>query len=137
MKTEVFKLSSALVVSAFLAVSAQAGNNPVDEDWWPSEFGPDDEAGATNYITPEKRMAAAQLVKTGRVATLGMPLAVGLREKLARIALRGHRGGRCRADQRFDTSSGDGAEGESFTRERVRRRGLGATPRGRSGSGGS
>ncbi len=65
-----------LVAAAFgsaVAFSAQAGNNPVEENWWPSEFGPDDEAGATNYITPEKRMAAAQLVKTGRVATLGMP----------------------------------------------------------------
>jgi kynurenine formamidase len=65
-------LTVALFASA-VAFGAQAGNNPVDENWWPSEFGADDEAGATNYITPEKRMAAAQLVKTGRVATLGMP----------------------------------------------------------------
>ena len=61
------------IAAAFMFVaSAHAGNNPVDENWWPSEFGPDDEAGATNWITPEKRMAAAMLVKTGRVATLGM-----------------------------------------------------------------
>lgn len=73
MRTSVIKLTSAVAASAFLAVAAQAGNNPVDEKWWPSEFGADDQAGATNYITPEKRMAAAQLVKTGRVATLGMP----------------------------------------------------------------
>jgi hypothetical protein len=65
-------LTVALFASA-VAFGAQAGNSPVDENWWPSEFGADDEAGATNYITPEKRMAAAQLVKTGRVATLGMP----------------------------------------------------------------
>ena len=55
------------------AVSAIAGNNPVDEKWWPSEFGADDQAGATNYITPAKRIAAAKLVKQGKVATLGMP----------------------------------------------------------------
>jgi hypothetical protein len=52
--------------------SAVAENNPVDERWWPSEFGADDQAGATNYITPEKRLEAVQLVKQGKVATLGM-----------------------------------------------------------------
>lgn len=50
-----------------------ADNNPVDENWWPSEFGAEDQAGATNYITPEKRVAAAGLVKQGKAATLGMP----------------------------------------------------------------
>ena len=65
-------LSAALVFGA-AAFGAHAGNNPVDEDWWPSEFGADDEAGGTNYITPEKRLAAAGLVKRGMVITLGMP----------------------------------------------------------------
>ena len=50
-----------------------ADNNPVDEKWWPGEFGAEDQAGATNYITPEKRVAAAALVRKGEVATLGMP----------------------------------------------------------------
>jgi kynurenine formamidase len=53
--------------------SDAAHNNPVDEEWWPSEFGPEDQAGATNWITPEKRLQAVQLVKQGKVATLGMP----------------------------------------------------------------
>ena len=67
---------SALAATLVVGVSAPAalaGNNPVDEAWWPSEFGADDEAGGTNYITPEKRLAAAQLVKQGKVITLGMP----------------------------------------------------------------
>ncbi len=71
-----FRVIGTAVLSAVLiggAAMAIAGNNPVDEKWWPSEFGADDEAGATNYITPEKRLAAAKLVKTGKVATLGMP----------------------------------------------------------------
>lgn len=55
------------------AGSLFAGNNPIDEKWWPSEFGADDRAGATNYITPESRIEAARLVKKGKVATLGMP----------------------------------------------------------------
>lgn len=58
--------------------NALAGNNPVDEKWWPAEFGPNDTLGATNYITPEKRVAAAKLVKQGKVATLGMPYYNGM-----------------------------------------------------------
>lgn len=65
-------LASALAFAAS-AGSAMAENNPVDEDWWPSEFGADDRSGATNWITPEKRIEAAKLVKRGEVATLGMP----------------------------------------------------------------
>ena len=63
-------LAVALVTAGGVAF---ADNNPVDEKWWPTEFGPDDQAGATNYITPEKRIAAAKLVKQGKVITLGMP----------------------------------------------------------------
>lgn len=50
-----------------------AGNNPADEQWWPSEFGPNDEAGGSNYITDQKRIEAAKLVKRGKMALLGMP----------------------------------------------------------------
>ena len=67
------KVIPSLAVMALVASVAHAGNNPVEEEWWPSEFGADDQAGATNYITPEKRVEAAKLVKTGRVSTLGMP----------------------------------------------------------------
>ncbi|MEQ8234452.1 MAG: cyclase family protein [Gammaproteobacteria bacterium] len=55
------------------AVNVTADNNPVDEQWWPSEFGAEDEAGATNWITPAKRVEAAQLVRRGEAVTLGMP----------------------------------------------------------------
>ena len=63
----------AIFFVATLPLQLQAENNPVDEPWWPSEFGSEDEAGATNYITPAKRLSAATLVKQGQVATLGMP----------------------------------------------------------------
>ena len=49
-----------------------AGNNPVDEKWWPSEFGANDEMGTSQYITPEKRIEAAKLVKKGQMSLLGM-----------------------------------------------------------------
>jgi kynurenine formamidase len=37
-------------------------------------WGPDDEIGTLNYITPQKRIAAATLVKTGEVVSLGRDL---------------------------------------------------------------
>ena len=68
---------SMIAVSAIapllLAGAVLADNNPVDEEWWPSEFGANDQAGGTNYITPRKRIAAAKLVKRGRMALLGHP----------------------------------------------------------------
>jgi kynurenine formamidase len=40
--------------------------------WFPSKFGPNDEIGAANYMTPATALAAAQLVKTGKVYSLGI-----------------------------------------------------------------
>ena len=40
-------------------------------DWWPSRWGTDDEAGASNWITPEKVMEAASLIQTGEIYELG------------------------------------------------------------------
>jgi kynurenine formamidase len=44
---------------------------PVTDDaWWPSRYGPDDEAGALNEISPSTVVRAAGLVRTGRVYDL-------------------------------------------------------------------
>jgi kynurenine formamidase len=64
--------------AVLLSSSVVAANNPVDENWWPSEFGAEDQRGAVNYITPEKRLAAVKLVKQGRTLTLGMPYHNGM-----------------------------------------------------------
>jgi kynurenine formamidase len=40
------------------------------EVWWPSRYGPDDQAGALNEITPATRVCAAGLVRQGRVYDL-------------------------------------------------------------------
>jgi kynurenine formamidase len=40
------------------------------EAWWPSRYGPDDQAGALNEITPAARVRAAGLVREGRVYDL-------------------------------------------------------------------
>ena len=64
----------ALAESAVPSRSAQiaaAGDTPIGPKWWPSKWGAEDQAGASNHITPEKVMAAVSLVKTGKVYSLG------------------------------------------------------------------
>jgi kynurenine formamidase len=46
---------------------------PVRESNW-RRWGDDDEAGALNLLTPERLVAAAGLVRTGRVFQLGLPI---------------------------------------------------------------
>jgi kynurenine formamidase len=51
--------------------SQPAGDTPIGEKFWPSEFGAADQRGAANRITPAKIVSAARLVQTGRVYQLG------------------------------------------------------------------
>ena len=44
------------------------------QDWTKSKWGPADEIGAANYMTPELVVKAASLVKTGKTYALGIPV---------------------------------------------------------------
>ena len=44
------------------------------DQWWPSRYGEGDELGSLNEITPAKVVAAARLVRDGRVYDLGRTL---------------------------------------------------------------
>lgn len=57
--------------------SAQAQES-MHQPWWPSKWGPEDEAGATNHITPEKVLDAARLIQDGRVYKLGRTYQPGI-----------------------------------------------------------
>lgn len=46
--------------------------------WWPSRYGPDDEIGAGNELTPERTLAALSLPREGRVLELALPLEHGV-----------------------------------------------------------
>jgi len=52
--------------------------NPISGQWWPSPWGPNDERGANNRITPAKVLEAARLIKTGKVYQLGRVLERGI-----------------------------------------------------------
>lgn len=42
--------------------------------WWPSPYGPEDQIGMLNEITPDKVVAAARLVTSGKIYDLGRVL---------------------------------------------------------------
>ena len=47
-------------------------------DFWPSQWGADDQAGASNHITPAKVMAAVSLIETGDIYELGPTVQHGM-----------------------------------------------------------
>jgi kynurenine formamidase len=46
---------------------------PIGPRWWPSEWGPDDQRGAANRLTPKKVLEAKDLITEGKVYQLGRP----------------------------------------------------------------
>jgi kynurenine formamidase len=62
-------------LSSLAVVSAQdkppVSDKPLTENWAPTEWGPDDKAGAVNRTTPQIVLNAIKLVKQGKTATLG------------------------------------------------------------------
>lgn len=49
-----------------------------DDDWFKREWGPDDDLGTLNLLTPEKILEAVKLVRTGRVVQLGHTIYNGM-----------------------------------------------------------
>jgi kynurenine formamidase len=54
-----------------LLAGPAAQQTPIGDIWWPSVHGSSDQAGASNWITPEKVMEATALIKTGEIYELG------------------------------------------------------------------
>ncbi|MEP3295706.1 MAG: cyclase family protein [Pseudoruegeria sp.] len=59
-----------IVISAAIAACFTSGT--AAQEWTQSQWGPDDEIGAANRITPESVLAASQLVTTGKTYNLGI-----------------------------------------------------------------
>ncbi len=58
-------------VSPESARRGSEGESAVEDRWWPSQFGPDDQIGMLNHITDAKRLEALALVREGRLYDLG------------------------------------------------------------------
>lgn len=48
-----------------------AAETPIGAKWWPSKWGPEDQAGASNHITAEKILDALKTIKQGKVYEIG------------------------------------------------------------------
>lgn len=74
MKSMELAVAVGIAVSASLfsvAVAQDVNDDPLTENWAPSEWGADDMAGSVNRTTPAMVLEAVGLVKEGKVATLG------------------------------------------------------------------
>lgn len=63
----------ALVGFAGWALGQQAGDQetPIGPRWWPSEWGASDQRGAANRVTADKVIEGKQLIKQGKIYSLG------------------------------------------------------------------
>ncbi len=59
------------ITALLLSVTLWSQETPADSKWWPSEWGPEDQQGAANRITPSKVIQAARLITEGKVYKLG------------------------------------------------------------------
>ncbi len=72
-----FALALAAIVLA--AGDPATGQTREQGPWWPHPlWGPEDEAGGSNWITPEVVLRAARLVETGKVYELGQVYELGM-----------------------------------------------------------
>jgi kynurenine formamidase len=62
-----------LLLATLAAVQPAAAQTREHGPWWPSVHGKDDQAGASNYVTPAKILAALAIPKTGQTYELGHP----------------------------------------------------------------
>ena len=66
-------MRNAIVLCCSAALLSAVGTAHA-QDWTKSKWGPEDEIGAANYMTPELVLKAASLVKTGKTYALGIPV---------------------------------------------------------------
>jgi kynurenine formamidase len=71
-RTRALRTASILALAACAAALAGGAHAQAQPDWCKSKYGPNDEIGAANLLTPELALAAAKLVKTGKVYRLGV-----------------------------------------------------------------
>src|SRR5688572_1982371 len=117
-------LGCSAVLLAHQAAAPAAGERPAANaaqvaEWMKTsstwgKWGPDDQLGAVNYITPEKRRNAAALVRTGETVSLQRP--ISLVQRHAEIAADGRPNGVSFYEMTFRTfPKGDPRGNEDFS----------------------
>ena len=70
-------MKKTLLLAFWVATFGAPGVGAQTEPWWPHPiWGEGDQAGGSNWITPEKILEASRLVKSGQVYELGQGLGV-------------------------------------------------------------
>ena len=62
---------SALAIPLLVGPALAPAQSRAAGPWWPTEWGPDDQAGASNRITPAKVLEALSLVERGEIYEIG------------------------------------------------------------------
>ena len=70
--------ATAVLLGVLIGPLVADQDTPVGPAWWPSEWGPDDERGALNRITPAKVLEAVSLIKEGKIYQLGRVYEAGM-----------------------------------------------------------
>ena len=65
------RITTVVLAIVLMAGAVLLGQTREKGPWWPSPHGAKDQAGNSNYITPEKIAKAVRLAKTGQVYELG------------------------------------------------------------------
>src|SRR5688572_1539066 len=65
------RITTFSAIALILATGVLLAQTREKGPWWPSPHGAKDQAGNTNYITPEKIMKALRIPKTGQTYELG------------------------------------------------------------------
>ena len=72
-----YRVSRYLLVAIAIAFTSLAvadprpAETPIGSKWWPSEWGPNDQRGAANRLTPKKVLEAKSLITQGKTYQLG------------------------------------------------------------------
>ena len=64
-------LAIGLVILGLGGRGATQEETPIGPKWWPSEWGPNDQRGAANRLTPGHVLEASRLIRAGKVYSLG------------------------------------------------------------------
>ncbi len=71
-------LASIAICTLMISASPTHAQTPTGSRWWPSEWGPDDQRGAANRLTPDKVIEAVGLIKEGKIYQLGRVYEFGM-----------------------------------------------------------
>jgi kynurenine formamidase len=75
---ELSHATPASALEAFEPNRRKVSTTPIGDKWWPSKWGEEDQAGASNHMGPQKTMEAVGRIKDGTVHRIGRVYEAGM-----------------------------------------------------------